>query len=310
MLKPGVVIGFAVVCLLTGCSGDGGTGPNGPVDAAASPKDAAMAKTDSATPPQPDASQSPDASGGGGGDFANEPAGFTTVTSRPFSSLAQSCNDANAAEGWEPDEECQWHHISIVTDPMAPKSPTNVLQAFYPAGTTGGTTDATPGRIVKNFNAAQSVYVSIWVKLSANFVGNGTGTNKVFYVWQNNSPDFFMSAEGDGMGTLQPTGRYQGDLDKREQFFPNLVQNATVPRGEWQHWEILIKENTPGVQDGEFHLWVNGTKVSEYTDVGYLAGGQTVGFMKMDVEPIWGGLGSTLQADQFMYFDHVYVSKP
>lgn len=246
---------------------------------------------------------------GGGADNAHEPSGFTMVTNRPFSSLAKSCSDASAAEGWEPGEECEWSHISIIQDPTAPKSPNSVLQAMYPSGTTGGTIDATPGRIVKNFSAAKSVYTSVWVKLSPNFVGNGTWTNKVFFIWINGHPNFFMSAEGAGTGALAPTGRLQGTMDSREKLPPNLVSSAVVQRGQWQHWEVLVKANTPGQANGEFHLWVNGTKVSEYKNVAYLSSGESQAFMKMDVEPIWGGGGSTLSAAQYMYFDNVYVSK-
>ncbi len=241
---------------------------------------------------------------------ANEPAGFSMLTDRPFNTVATSCSDAVATEGWNTNEECQWHHISVVSDPTAPRSPNNVLQAWYPAGTQGGTTDATPGRLTKDFAAKNQVYVSMWVKLSSNFVGNGTNTNKVIYIWDNNKPAFFMSAEGGGMGNLIPTGRYQGPLDPREALPPNLVPPSSVAlqRGVWQHWEIIVKANTPGVRNGEFHLWVNGQKVAAYTDVGFLGASETQPFMKMDVEPIWGGGGSTVPADQYMWFDHVYTS--
>src|SRR5262249_32539970 len=159
-----------------------------------------------------------------------------------------------SAEGWTPDEECAWSHISIVQDSTAPWSPNNVLQAYYPAGTRGGTTNATPGRIAKTFGPSQQVYVSLWVKLSSNWIGHETATNKVFYIWMNNGPYFFMSAEGTDAGPLIATGRYQGPLDTREAFPPNLG-SAPVPRGQWQHWEVLVKANTPGVFNGEFHLW-------------------------------------------------------
>ncbi len=241
------------------------------------------------------------------GDGVHEPTGFSSITNRPFNSLAADCADVASAEGWEPSEECAWHHISIIQDPTAPRSPNNVLQAWYPAGTTGGTTDATPGRLVKNFASSQQVYVSIWLKLSTNWIGNGTGTNKVFYIWMNNGPYFFLSAEGSGSGPLVATGRYQGPVDARQAFPPNLG-SAAVPRGEWQHWEVLVKANTPGTPNGEFHLWVNGTKASQYTNIGYLAPRMKVSIMAIDVEPIWGGSGSTLAADQFMYIDNVYVS--
>jgi hypothetical protein len=245
----------------------------------------------------------------GGSNNANEPSGFSFLTDRAFNSLATSCsNSSSGAEGWDGGEECSWKNISIISDPTAPRSPNSVLQALYPAGVTGGDPNATPGRIVKNFNSASQVYVSMWVKLSPNWVGNGTGTNKVFYLWMNDRPYFFMSAEGSGSGTLNATGRYQGSFDKREALPPNLGPSAVVQRGVWQHWEILVKANTPGTSNGEFHLWVNGSKVSEYKNVGYLASGESKAFMKMDVEPIWGGLGSTLSANQYMYFDDVYVS--
>jgi hypothetical protein len=187
------------------------------------------------------------------------------------------------------------------------------LQAAYAAGTQGGTTAATPGRLQRWFGSTPtSTYLSVWVELSANWYAHRTGTNKILYVWINGQPRFFLSAEGSIASNLAPTGRLQGtpdDLERgREALPPNAHQARVIP-GKWQRWEVVLKSNTPGRRDGEFHLWVDGLEVSRYLDVAYLAANEPSGWTLVDIEPIWGGAGDQLPAPQTMRFDHIYVSR-
>ncbi len=245
--------------------------------------------------------------------WPQEPDAFSKVTERTFSKLATTANDTAGIDGWDAHEEYSWPNISIVSDPTAPRSPPNVLQALYPAGTQGGTDSATPGRLLRALpDLTQRVYVSVWVKLSANWHAHQTGTNKVLFIWLKNLPRFFLSAEGPDASALKPTGRLQGTpediLRHREQLFPNVNATRVIP-GVWQRWELVVKANTPGLRNGEFHLWIDGIETANYTDVAYLDANETGAWNLVDIEPIWGGGGDVVTTAQMMLFDHIYVSR-
>jgi hypothetical protein len=248
-----------------------------------------------------------------GDPWPHEPPGFTKVTERDFSKLARSRSDTDGIDGWDASEESRWPNVSIVNDPTAPRSPPSVLQARYPIGTVGGTTPATPGRIVKKIaGSPQWLYLSVWVQLSSNWRAHSTGTNKILYVWMDGGPKFFLSAEGSNAADLAPAGRLQGtpddELRRREQLMPNVSPKRVIP-GKWQRWEVLLKANTPGASNGEFHVWIDGVETGRYTDVAYLASNEKTNWTAVDVEPIWGGGGDRLPATQTMKFDHIYVSQ-
>ncbi len=246
--------------------------------------------------------------------WPQQPDGFTKETERDFSKLATSASDTAGLDGWDAHEESQFPGLSIVQDPQAPHSPPGILQAAYAAGTQGGTTGATPGRLQRAFGTTPTwAYLSVWVELSANWYAHHTGTNKVLYVWINGQPRFFVSAEGPVATNLVPAGRLQGTPDdvqrNRETLMPNAHTTRIVP-GKWQRWEILLKSNTPGQRDGEFHLWLDGLEVSRYLDVAYLAAGEPTGWTLVDIEPIWGGAGDPHPAPPTLRVGHREVGRP
>ncbi|HVX39475.1 MAG TPA: hypothetical protein VHB25_07865 [Gemmatimonadaceae bacterium] len=245
--------------------------------------------------------------------WPHQPSQFRFVTERDFSRLATTATDTDGLQGWDPHTEYQFQqYFTIVSAPDAPRSPPSVLQALYPAGTTGGSDLATPGSAQRSFTPARRIYVSVWVELSPNWHAHGSGTNKVLYVLIAGQPRFFLSAEGVSSSDLQPTGRLQGTPDdmlrNRARLAPNVQPSARVIPGTWQRWEFVLVANTPGARDGEFHLWMDGVEVARDTDVEYLAPGEMDGWAMLDVRPIWGGAGDRLTDAQWMRFDHIYIS--
>lgn len=239
-------------------------------------------------------------------DYAHQPAGFTLFTERPFNSKATSSSDAAGAEGWNAGEEIQWPNFTIVQDGTAPKSPSNVGQMKYPAGFQGGNE---PGYADKNFPSGYTkVYMSIWVKLSSNFYGNPTEVNKMLFMWMGGHPKFVLSADGVGTGTLAPTIRVQDAPDATPVRPPNVVANAQVVRGEWHHWEVLVTANTPGVANGQVQWWIDGTLVSDWRDINLAYSSDSPDWQIYQWAPTWGGIGGTVPADMYLWWDHVYVS--
>jgi hypothetical protein len=228
----------------------------------------------------------------------HEPAGFTVLTEHYFNTVS---NDDGAGTGvWNSNGG-----LSIVSDPTAPKSPSSVGEFEYPAGFHAG---SAPGSIeFDDLGGATQLYLSFWMKLSANFQGEGSETNKVGFVWINSQPAVFFSNEGSGSGPLLPTIRYQGNGgESREYFRQNAGTHQAMTRGQWRRWEIVLIANSGGQANGVIRWWIDGQKVGEYTDVRFRTAAQP--FQYMFLQPIWGGVDGTVTSTQHLWIDHLRIS--
>jgi hypothetical protein len=234
---------------------------------------------------------------GGGPD--NEPVGFTLLTEHFFNTVENT--DGAGIGTWSLGNG----DVSIVNDASAPKSPPNVGEWLYPAGFQAG---SSPGMIeFDNLNNSSQLYLSFWMKLSPNFQGQGSETNKVLFIWINNHPAVFLSNQGSGTSApLIPTVRYQGDVDSRAYFNQNVGTQQAMTRGQWRKWEMLLIANTPGQANGVIRFWIDGRKVGEYTNVGFRNG--TEAFQYVFLQPIWGGTSGTVSSTQYLWIDHLRVS--
>lgn len=234
------------------------------------------------------------------------------MTDRAFDSKAADNNDrgATGSDGWD-GIEYRYPKFSVVADPTAPSGDGRVGQMYYSATHQSGTAPATVQTVVWQ-NAPRKLYVSIWAKLSSNWVGNQSGTNKMFFVGASGGNNqFFLSAEGAGHGPLEPQVRIQGVLDPRARIRPN-VASAQLTRGAWHRWEFELTCNSaPGASDGTIDFWLDGKHVTSVNDVNWT---QTkyptrpCDFPIFHWSPTYGGGGASPGADQYLWFDRVYVS--
>ena len=196
--------------------------------------------------------------------------------------------------------------ITFVSDPTAPHSPTGILRATYPTGFAAGTgPGAWDPPMLGNKRTA---YVAVWMRHSANWYGQDAGVNKVFYMHTstNDAPVFYFSATGVGSGDLIPQIRLQATVSPPESnLSPNLV-SAKMVRGQWNLIEIVAVGNTAGNRDGSIDWYLNGVHVGSYTGVEWEAGGTT--WQRFSFAPVWGGIGGTVPATQYLDFDHAYLS--
>jgi Bacterial Ig-like domain (group 2) len=230
----------------------------------------------------------------------NEPAGFTELTEHYFNTVK---NTDGAGSGlWHTSDPTPF---TIVQDTAALRSPPNVAQFTYPAGFQAG---SAPGHVDFDLPPGYSqVYLSLYMKLSSNFEGQSSETNKVLYLWINDDPAVFLSNQGSGTTTpLIPTVRYQGAFDSRAYFRQNIGMPLAMTRGQWRRWEVLLSANTPGQRDGVIRFWIDGQKVGEYTDVYFRD--TTNAWQYLYLQPIWGGIGGSVTATQYLWVDHLYVS--
>jgi PKD repeat protein len=261
--------------------------------------------TTSAPPPPP-----PPPSGG-----SNEPAGFRVLTDRDFTSKAKANDDRGptGSQGWD-GIEYRYPKFSIVADASAPTGDGLVGQMFYPAAHQSGTAPGTAQTLVATWAPAPTqLYVSIWAKISSNWVGNQSGTNKMFFLGAGSGNNqFFLSAEGQGTGPLVPQLRLQGVLDPRARIIPNVAPGTRLTRGAWHRWEFLLTCNSGlNRSDGSITFWLDGVLTTRVTDVNWTQGkhpDRLCDFPIFNWNPTYGGGGASPGVDQYLRFDHVYVS--
>jgi hypothetical protein len=222
---------------------------------------------------------------------------MTFIRERSFSALQEP--------SWDTDIT-----LSIVNDAAAPISPSSVIRATFPPNFPAGNA---PGHAGTAHAPYRYVYIRFAAKFSSNWVGNGSGTNKMMFEWVTspNKNNFFFSAEGGGTGILRPFARLQGiaifppvggNLD------PNLVPGAQIIRGQWQVYEILLTGNSAGAADGSVDWWLDGVHVGSMGGIGWTTAAAT--FNMFEFYPIWGGSNTVpaITQTQTMDWDHVYLS--
>jgi hypothetical protein len=224
---------------------------------------------------------------------SNEPAGLSLITQRSFNALGEG--------GWYDDNAPSKY--SITQDATAPFSASSVGQQKFAAGMSGG---GSPAVSEKGIGSRGTVYLSYWVKLSSNWYGHpGSGVNKQIFLWSDDQPTVYTSAQGEGSGKLSPEVRLQGSGGTTN-LTPNLVPGAEFTRGVWHHWELVLVANTSGSSNGAADWWIDGVKVGSYKNVRFASGNGA--WTLFQFSPIWGGTGGSVPADQFIWMDHIYIS--
>jgi hypothetical protein len=234
-----------------------------------------------------------------------EPAGFNLISDRPF--------NAKVEDGWSDRGDVRF---TIGADASAPKSPQSVGVANFPTGFGGGSGPINTYRVIGQYNDTQ-IYVSFWIKLSSNFVGAPTnGINKVFHIWINGGSVVVFSAQGANQSPIVPQMRLQNvEDDPRGISFnlnPNIVPGARLQRGQWHRVEVLLGANIPGNQNGTVAWWLDGTKIADYSNVGFISATNTipgaVNWQQVSWNPTWGAPADHVPAPQEIFMDHIYIS--
>jgi hypothetical protein len=239
---------------------------------------------------------------------------MTQITDRSFSAVVEDGFDAFGTA--TPPGGNSGEPFTIITDATAPKTPSNVMRATYEAGYELGAPNhpgpgEAPAHSGKAHTAFAKIYCCVAIKLSSNWVGNGTGVNKFGYEWVVSPahPNWFFGALGSGAtGVLQPCCFFQ-DMAGADPGFttPNLTSDV-ITRGQWFVMEWFIQGNTAGNNDGVVDMYFNGVHCTHITGIGWSTGATT--FNVFEIYPIWGG-GSAAEpvtSDMFMDWDHLYVS--
>ncbi len=240
---------------------------------------------------------------------SQEPAGMTFIDERPFNCAKPSACESN----WQYSETYA-NGLAVVQDATAPRSASNVGQQLYTSALPGGSSPAIAARA---FTPKKTLYVSMWMMLSSNWVGHPTGTNKITHFFITGYNRIYTMARGTGTNALKPAFGLQNlaapyfDGVSQTATSVNILPNVTnvpIVRGQWQRWEVVLTGNTPGVADGTIEMWIDGVKTHQYVNVMFDTAAQSGKFDTVAWSPTWGGGGGTITTPFFMNMDAMYIS--
>jgi hypothetical protein len=254
---------------------------------------------------------------GAGESHPNEPPGFRRLTDRAFLTTASADDDRGdkecrgGSECWD-GVEFRYNRFAIIEDRSAPFSCCTIARMNYAAGHRSGTAPATVQTLVFRPPVKQ-LYVEVWARLSPNWFGNQSGTNKMLFLGASSGNNqFFLSAEGRGNGPLEPQIRLQGIGDPRARVRPNVSPGTVLTRGAWQRWEFLLTCNSGlNASDGTIDFWLDGRHVTSVRNVNWTQTkhpDRRCDFPIFHWSPTYGGGGAPPPEHQYLDFDHVYVS--
>jgi uncharacterized protein YjdB len=224
--------------------------------------------------------------------WQNEPAGLTVMSDRAWNTLTFT--------GWGLDDPGV-AQMSIVVDPTAPHSPSNVYQFLYPQGMAAGAA----GGLQWYYMTRNELFIGMYFKYSSDWQQSGSNLTKLFYVYQrtgDNRQASFLIMNG-------PTGgpydlRISNEPDGGAWWTQN-VNNVRIFPGRWHRLEMYMKKaSASGVADGVVRWWVDGVLAADYPNA-KLRGNA---FSEFHFSPVWGGLGGTKAHNDYLWVDHIYLS--
>ncbi len=251
------------------------------------------------------------------GSYPNQPAGMTRVFEHDFAAIPNGSNGA-AGSNWLVEDGLSL--LGIVTDPSASGGDPNCLRTRFPSGQSSGdapvtlTVDMTDGGSTRRTRQ----YFSLWFLVEgSNYENQAVGTKFGFF----GSGDSDGGPLNQGFLILRGTGTQQTMTAMALEFWqqgPGPVSDRTLGRnvgsgnaatvGAWHHLEIVMVANTIGSSDGEFHMWVDGSRTHQYSNVVYRSSAYPLAFRGWKWNPTWGGMGGTKTRNDYISFAHVYLS--
>jgi hypothetical protein len=223
-------------------------------------------------------------------------------------------NSATREAGWDDIEGCAQinkGNLTIISDAAAPFTAPNVAQMQYPQGFAGGVAPAVAQRSFSLSLGYKTLFIRYYLKVSSNFEGHPSSTNKIFHYWVGNpaANKVFDRLVGVAQGPLEFQVALQGVLDTRTRLTVNQPGlSGAFERNRWYKIELLFIANTPGQPNGTVRGWINGQKAIEYTDVAILDTGESPIWSQVQWSPTWGGGGGITTTTFFMWLDHTYLS--
>jgi trimeric autotransporter adhesin len=245
-------------------------------------------------------------SGGAGSGSANEPAGMSAQYSTgAISSFAQTGMTMISPATWSaPYQNGEAANLGTVPDGTG-------LRVTYPPTLPGG---YSPVRFMTSGFANQGtgwLYIRMKIRFSPNWTTNGNVDVKLaepHTLYEDNENDN-IDAWVTGSQSVLITGLQGPSADRNLQ--PNTGAGV-ITGGAWHTMELLYgPESTSGAGNGTYQAWVDGVQVANYSNVNWLAAGETPGWHELLFDPCYGGGTSNPPSSSpniYWDFDQLYIS--
>lgn len=218
---------------------------------------------------------------------------------------------------WSIEEGAGNFSVSVPAVSGSWKSPSQESLVTVAAGTANG---ATVLRSVNPISAKpKSIYFALFVQPASNFEGN-TLNRLMSFEHENKDGSTFtgthINLAGLDSGALD-LQMYLSDLQSDPLAtggVRNLSANLTsapIERDRYYMIEGHIIQNTPGVSDGQVHMWVDGAKRLQYTNVRWSDGSGVGdnGWLETAINVINGpGPNATVTNTHQIHYDHLYMT--
>jgi len=265
--------------------------------------------------------------------YPNEPLGLTRFAEVDFSALPGPAGSQGTLAGNFWTEQSVPYHLTIVSDPTAPQSPSSVLSVDFEAGTQPGYPVAVDTGY-RDFggwagpNAFSNIeyseyYESTRFKIpTPDFETQEIGAKMLGYwgVSQNNqSPDsgigpteLYSMMRGNQYSTSIMTS-WNLDMGTQGVTSQYLLQNQNlwkqITAGVWHQFECYMKLNDIGSSNGVWKWWLDGVLIGDYENMQFISAAYPSGFFGRKMNLIWGGRGGTPKTrTDNVWFDHMYMS--
>ena len=260
-----------------------------------------------------------DGSGAPNAGIPNEPAGYVPFAINGYSSIPTG----DAAPGEPAGELGRWFaspqgnpNLTIESDGSAPESPSTVVQTRFRSTLPAGSSPVITGGWDESGEQKSKVYFSMWIKIvGPDYENHPTLTKMGFFAYAeattaaNNEGFFTLEGTGQRVITSSFTVAFRQQNNVNRNLFPNVDTSPLMTCGTWHQWEAVLELNSaPGVADGTFQMWIDGTQTHDYSNMVYTTPGDTNKFFLWKWVPVWGGQGSSRTRDDSMQIDNVYLS--
>ena len=84
---------------------------------------------------------------------------------------------------------------------------------------------------------------------------------------------------------------------------------VVISRGVWHQYELYIKLPPTSGGNGMLRVWMDGVLAINRTDVS-MSFDANNGWVQFRQDPIWGGVDDTKAHEDFLWYDHTYISAP
>jgi hypothetical protein len=236
----------------------------------------------------------------------NEPTGYSPLVDHDFSTMTGWSNYTNSAP--QPS-------ATTGTDATEPVSPSSMVTITLPINMASG---PFPGREFSTGDRSE-LYVSFIYRIDSPYDYHSSTVNKLFFIKtdqsaSNNQVVVTLKGGSEGGAQVRATCQDPSNVGQpgwsADYFTVNTGEAGTFALGTWHEIEVIVRQSTGGLFNGDLEWWVDGTKLGNHLNVvKYKSTGDAV-FRSVFAQMYRGGnpASDPMDATALVKFGHLYAS--